>query len=339
MIVAGCASAMATPHTVAASVVVAAGDIAWGSSLSLAESHASVDPLDRSDGGAHARRQPVPDGGTRRLPVLVRADVGAPEPNVPLAREPRSPHPRCRRLPPYFGRRAHRRTNATYSFNLDAWHLVSIDSGRGTSRLRSCGGPRPPPRRTSVRTCPAGTIRWSSGTVHGSSATFGPLWRVRPRAGVDVVLNGHEHNYEGSLCSTRVADELRIAASVSSSWGDRRCVPLPPRRWHRAAAAHRRPMGRAEIGPPPRTVCMAIQAARRRRSTGDRIVATTDCASSRRWSPRPGLRHFATVVTPTGSSAACGDYEVCLDGGSDSTIAIDEETVGLGHWACPDQQE
>lgn len=38
--------------------------------------------------------------------------------------------------------------------------------------------------------------RFSSGTVHGSDARVAPLWRLLDAAGGDVVLNGHEHNYE-----------------------------------------------------------------------------------------------------------------------------------------------
>ena len=35
-----------------------------------------------------------------------------------------------------------------------------------------------------------------SGTEHGSDDRMRDLWRLLYRAGVDVVLNGHEHNYE-----------------------------------------------------------------------------------------------------------------------------------------------
>jgi Calcineurin-like phosphoesterase len=38
--------------------------------------------------------------------------------------------------------------------------------------------------------------RFSSGTVHGSDAALAPFWRLLIAAGADLVLNGHEHNYE-----------------------------------------------------------------------------------------------------------------------------------------------
>jgi hypothetical protein len=38
--------------------------------------------------------------------------------------------------------------------------------------------------------------RFSSGERHGSTPEVGPLWHVLYDAGSDVVLSGHEHNYE-----------------------------------------------------------------------------------------------------------------------------------------------
>jgi 3',5'-cyclic AMP phosphodiesterase CpdA len=38
--------------------------------------------------------------------------------------------------------------------------------------------------------------RFSSGEVHGSTPEVRPLWEALYEAGADVVLSGHEHNYE-----------------------------------------------------------------------------------------------------------------------------------------------
>jgi len=38
--------------------------------------------------------------------------------------------------------------------------------------------------------------RWSSGVEHGSDPEFQTLWQILYEADADVVLNGHEHNYE-----------------------------------------------------------------------------------------------------------------------------------------------
>jgi len=38
--------------------------------------------------------------------------------------------------------------------------------------------------------------RWSSGTHHGSNETYQTLWQILYNAGAELVINGHEHNYE-----------------------------------------------------------------------------------------------------------------------------------------------
>src|SRR5262245_2405867 len=38
--------------------------------------------------------------------------------------------------------------------------------------------------------------RFSSGLVHGSDASMQPLWQALYDHGADVILAGHEHNYE-----------------------------------------------------------------------------------------------------------------------------------------------
>jgi calcineurin-like phosphoesterase family protein len=94
----------------------------------------------------------------------------------------------------YFGRRARA---GNYSFNIGRWHLVSIDSGRGISDQQLRWVRRN--LRWSRHRCEIAYWhhpRWSSGSVHGSDPRMDGLWRVLYRAGVDVVLNGHEHNYE-----------------------------------------------------------------------------------------------------------------------------------------------
>jgi acid phosphatase type 7 len=98
----------------------------------------------------------------------------------------------------YFGARAHRASNGMYSVNIGRWHVVSINSGRARISDRQLRWVRRNLGRDRHR-CELAFFhhpRWSSGTVHGSSQAMGSLWKVLWRHGVDVVLNGHEHNYE-----------------------------------------------------------------------------------------------------------------------------------------------
>jgi len=97
----------------------------------------------------------------------------------------------------YFGALGHRSSGGMYSVNIGRWHVVSINSGRGIS-----DGQLLWIRRNLARDRHRCELafwhhpRWSSGTQHGSDQAMGPLWKVLYRHGVDVVLNGHEHNYE-----------------------------------------------------------------------------------------------------------------------------------------------
>ena len=98
----------------------------------------------------------------------------------------------------YFGRRAHRASDGMYSVNIGRWHVVAINSGRGSISegqlqwvRRNLG--------TDRHRCELAFWhhpRWSSGTIHGPNPAMGRLWKVLHWYGVDVVLNGHEHNYE-----------------------------------------------------------------------------------------------------------------------------------------------
>ena len=97
----------------------------------------------------------------------------------------------------YFGRRAHRKAGGYYSFDLGDWHLVALNSGNGFSDeqldwVRA-------DLAADDHVCELAYWhhpRWSSGKAHGSNTAFDALWGALYDAGVDVVLNGHEHNYE-----------------------------------------------------------------------------------------------------------------------------------------------
>src|SRR5207253_4599433 len=67
--------------------------------------------------------------------------------------------------------------------------------------------------------------RFSSGTSHGSDPQMQPLWQVLYDAGADVVLTGHEHNYERAAPQTTDgrADSARGVSEFESArpWGGR----------------------------------------------------------------------------------------------------------------------
>jgi calcineurin-like phosphoesterase family protein len=98
----------------------------------------------------------------------------------------------------YFGARAHPGSDGMYSVDMGRWHLVSINSGRGDISESQLQWVRSNLGNDGHR-CELAYWhhpRWSSGTNHGSDPGMGALWEVLYRHGVDVALNGHEHNYE-----------------------------------------------------------------------------------------------------------------------------------------------
>ena len=99
----------------------------------------------------------------------------------------------------YFGRLAKPRGRSYYSFDLGGWHLISLDSNidvRAGSRQGRW-------LRTDLATTTKRCIlaywhhpRFTSGAHQGDNPRVGPFWNALYTARADVVLSGHEHNYE-----------------------------------------------------------------------------------------------------------------------------------------------
>ena len=102
----------------------------------------------------------------------------------------------------YFGARAGEPDKGYYSYDLGAWHLVALNSecdkigGCGDSDLQATW------LRQDLADHPRKCVlaywhhpRFSSGT-HGNSLDVDALWRILAAAGADLVLSGHDHDYE-----------------------------------------------------------------------------------------------------------------------------------------------
>ena len=103
----------------------------------------------------------------------------------------------------YFGALAGPRGKGYYSYDLGRWHIVVVNSN--CDEVGGCGAQSPQGRwlRDDLVEHPALCTlaywhhpRFSSGTVHGSSEYMAPIWQILFAAGADVVVSGHEHNYE-----------------------------------------------------------------------------------------------------------------------------------------------
>jgi calcineurin-like phosphoesterase family protein len=90
-------------------------------------------------------------------------------------------------LPPY------------YAYNLGAWRIYALNSEIDISAT----GAQAVWLQTDLAANPHLCVlaywhrpRWSSGSTHGNSADLQALWQILYNAGAELVLSGHEHNYE-----------------------------------------------------------------------------------------------------------------------------------------------
>src|SRR5918997_1558659 len=107
----------------------------------------------------------------------------------------------------YFGEAAGEPEEGYYSYEVGSWHVVALNSNCGEAQIR-CS-----PSSTQVRwleedlaanaddegECTLAYMhhpRFSSGEEHGSYETVEPMWEALYEAGAELVLSGHEHNYE-----------------------------------------------------------------------------------------------------------------------------------------------
>jgi hypothetical protein len=98
----------------------------------------------------------------------------------------------------YFGALAGDSGRGYYSYDLGAWHILSLNSNISMK----AGSPQEQWLRASLARHPAKCTlaywhhpRFSSGG-HGSSTASQPLWQALYDANADVVISGHDHLYE-----------------------------------------------------------------------------------------------------------------------------------------------
>ncbi|HEX6288978.1 MAG TPA: metallophosphoesterase, partial [Herpetosiphonaceae bacterium] len=108
----------------------------------------------------------------------------------------------------YFGALAGDPGKGYYSYNLGQWHIIALNSncsalGNGSTSA-GCGSTSAQATwlQQDLAANAAGCTlaywhhpRWSSG-AHGSSTAMSAIWQMLYDAGADVVLAGHDHNYE-----------------------------------------------------------------------------------------------------------------------------------------------
>jgi calcineurin-like phosphoesterase family protein len=86
-----------------------------------------------------------------------------------------------------------------YAYNLGNWRIYSLNSEIDVSS----GGAQATWLQSDLASNPKACVlaywhkpRWSSGSTHGSTSGMQAIWQILYNAGAEVVVNGHEHNYE-----------------------------------------------------------------------------------------------------------------------------------------------
>jgi hypothetical protein len=102
----------------------------------------------------------------------------------------------------YFGERAGQPDKGYYSYDLGAWHLIALNSE--CEKIGGCGGSDPQATwlRQDLAAHPRKCVlaywhrpRFSSGN-HGNSLDLDAYWRILAAARADLLLSGHDHDYE-----------------------------------------------------------------------------------------------------------------------------------------------
>jgi hypothetical protein len=103
----------------------------------------------------------------------------------------------------YFGAAAGERGKGWYSYELGTWHVVVLNSNCAEAGGCQAGSPQELWLRADLAADDARCTlaymhhpRFSSGNAHGGSPAVSPLWQALESDGAELVLAGHDHDYE-----------------------------------------------------------------------------------------------------------------------------------------------
>lgn len=103
----------------------------------------------------------------------------------------------------YFGAAAGDPKKDYYSYDLGAWHIIALNSE--CEAVGGCDAASPQGQWLAQDLAQHSSVctlayfhkpLFSSGGAHGNDLMMKPIWVTLYRAGADVVINGHDHDYE-----------------------------------------------------------------------------------------------------------------------------------------------
>lgn len=114
----------------------------------------------------------------------------------------------------YFGALAGDPTKGYYSYDLGDWHIIALNSNLAVAAGSTQEQWLRADLAASTKTCTLAYWhhpRFSSGFEHGNNDAMQPLWQALYDANADVILNGHDHDYErfAPQTPTGAADGVR----------------------------------------------------------------------------------------------------------------------------------
>jgi hypothetical protein len=131
----------------------------------------------------------------------------------------------------YFGSLAGPSGQGYYSYDLGAWHIISLNSNVSMSAGSAQETWLRQDLAANTKQCTLAYWhhpRFSSGTQHGNANGAQPLWQALYDNNAEVVLSGHEHNYErfapqtptGAADPTRGIREFVVGTGGVSHYND-----------------------------------------------------------------------------------------------------------------------
>jgi acid phosphatase type 7 len=195
-------SASSPPKDEQTAILVGAGDIA--DCIDLAGAEATAKLLDRIPGTVMAVGDlAYPDGSKENFTCYDKTWGRARSRTRPAPGNHEFHSSGATPYFDYFGALAGDARTGYYSYDLGAWHIIVLNSECKDAGGCEAGSPQEKWLRADLASHPvACTLAYwhkplfSSGSAHGNDLTVKPLWDALYEANADVVVNGHDHDYE-----------------------------------------------------------------------------------------------------------------------------------------------